>query len=281
MARPCTICGRSDRAAIDAALLAGASAVDVALQHPDASARCIGRHAASQHHTRPQVAAPRAAPPPRLSPAAPPASFGGSDPRAEGRAVTAAVSVPVSASPEGVPAAEEDAPAEPLESLEAPASEPPPGEDEIPPTREAKVGHIMGLVAAGLWADGDSIRELARAWRMAPGSVAHVASEARRRVRSAIDPRRIGDIVATTCHRGLGAAVAMAEAGDAKALSGLAAIARIYKDLLPPRDDKPEEAPTFRVELSSPERPASEPEPAACPPSSGSSSPPGDAPAPG
>lgn len=138
----------------------------------------------------------------------------------------------------------------------------------------------MGLVAAGLWEDGDSIRELARAWRMAPGSVAHIASEARRRVRSAIDPRRIGDIVATTCHRGLGAAVAMAEAGDAKALSGLAAIARIYKDLLPPREDKPEEAPTFRVELSSPDRPPSELEPA-CPPSSGSSSPPGDAPAPG
>jgi hypothetical protein len=283
MARPCTICGRPDRAAIDAALRAGTPPSEVALQHPDAGARCIARHAASHHHTRSQVAAPPAAPPPRLSPTAPPASFAGSDPRAGPTAETPAVSVPVSAPPAEVPAPTapaNDAAPPPSERLpEGPPSEPrsvPPPEEEIPPTREAKVGHIMGLVAGGLWEDGESIRELARAWRMSQGSVAHIASEARRRVRSAIDPKRIGEIVATTCHRGLGAAVAMAEAGDSKALSGLAAIARVYKDLLPPTPEKTEEVPVFKVDLSEPERPPVEPP---CP-SSGSSSPPAGDPAP-
>lgn len=266
MARPCTICGHASRAAIDAALLAGTPPAKVAARYPDASARCVLRHAASRHHQLPQETASQAAPAPR-SPPAPPALVVGSAGLAEPETVSAGV-------PE-VPAQSAPAP-RPANDAESPPSDRLP-EEQIPPTREAKVGSIMGMMAAGLWEDGVSLRDLARAWGMAEGSIAHIAGEARRRMKSAIDPRQIGQIVAATCHRGLAAAVAMVEAGDAKALNGLASIARVYKDLLPaPAEEKGDEPAVFRIELSTPERPAPE---VPCP--SGSSSPPAADPAAG
>ena len=170
------------------------------------------------------------------------------------------------------------------EALERAANAAPhPDVEVVPDTREAKVGHVMGLMAGDLWIDGgESIAALARSWSMAEGSVAHIASEARRRVTSSIDPGAIGKIVASTCHRGLTAAVSMAEGGDPKALNGIAAIARVYSGMLPTLTEKKpsvDDPPVFRIELTTPERPPPAAPEVPCP--SGSSSPPAGDPAPG
>lgn len=149
--------------------------------------------------------------------------------------------------------------------------------DAAPPTNEARVRHVMGLIASGRWQGVDSIAELAVEWEMSEGTLTRVAAEAQRRVAAVDDGDFVRRRLAVAIDELVDEARAMVRKGDPRALSGFAQVGRLFADITgatraaTPTTDGP---PVFRVELTT------APPQTACPPS-GNSSPPDDGPAPG
>jgi len=140
---------------------------------------------------------------------------------------------------------------------------------QAPETRNGRVRHVMGLIASGQWiSDGTSVKAIAALWNLSPDTVSSIAQEAWRRVEDvgAADyvKRRLAVALDEVIEEGL----EMARTGDAKSLGGFAAVARVFADIagLGSAAAGGDGIPTFRVELSAPERPTTDAAPAACPP---------------
>jgi hypothetical protein len=83
----------------------------------------------------------------------------------------------------------------------------------------------MRLMTALRWTTGETGPLLAAAWGMAATSIAEIAGEASRRIRSAMDPATVKELVCDAMREGL--AIALADR-DAR---GLAAVAKVYADV--------------------------------------------------
>jgi hypothetical protein len=286
MSRPCTICGRPDRAAIDEALRRGDSTRAIARAHPGALKDSVSRHHGAGHHLATASAPPAAAVAP-----APPAPSSAKPPRARA-APRAAVQVAPPSSSSPAPAAEaptSTAPGSPgymgpEHGAAAPAA---------PRDREGRVRHCMGLMASNQWETGVTGPELAAEWGLHPGTLDHYAAEASRRVKAVGESDYVRTRIAAALDEALGHGLEMlrprvtvednvqvTERGDPRALGGLASLVKAFGELagVKPKAEpieRHDEPPTFRVELASPERPPAETDPC---PSSGTSSPPGDEP---
>jgi hypothetical protein len=150
----------------------------------------------------------------------------------------------------------------------------------------------MGLMAANRWVTGTTGPELAAQWGLHPGTLEHIAAEASRRVHAVGEADYVRTRIAAALDEALGHGLQMLRPhivdgfevpGDPRALSGVAGLVKAFGELAgvarpKTEPEKSTEVPTFKVDLSLPERPPLE-EP--CPPPSGSSSPPAGDPAPG
>jgi len=248
MPRPCSICGHADVAAIDRALKKGDS-LDVVSKRFGLSRPSVQRHRAQHLGTKP---------------GATPAKFPAQS-RAirNGKAKSAGGSATSGTEPKGAPKCP-------------------------PPDREGRVRACMELMTGGRWESGVTANELAAEWGMTPGAVAHISSEASRRVKAVGEHDFVRTRIAAALDEGLAIALGMARGskangvvvpGDPRALAGLASIAKAFKELAG-SGSKPADPDgnRFIVELVSPERPVPcSPQPSS--PPSGDSSPPTDAPA--
>lgn len=286
MSRPCTICGRPDRAAIDAALHRGDSTRAIARTFPGALKDSVSRHHGAGHHlaTAPPFAPAAAAPPPPASPAK--AARARAAPRAAARAAPPSPSPP--APPAPLPTSTEPARDR---HVDVPAATP----SAAPRDREGRVRHCMGLMASNQWQTGITGGELAAEWGLHPGTLDHYAAEASRRVKAVGEAEYVRTRIAAALDESVGHALQMlrpriteengvqiTEQGDPRALGGLASLVKAFGELAgvakPKAEtaEKHDEVPTFRVDIVSPERPPAETDPC---PSSGSSSPPEGEPA--
>ncbi len=140
----------------------------------------------------------------------------------------------------------------------------------------------MEIMAANRW-EGQHA-ELAAAWGVSEGTVEHYAGEASRRVKAVGEGDWVRQRISVALDEGLEHGLRLLRRGDPRALGGLAQLAKAFGELAGAKrgavvDDKAGAEPaTFRVELSTPERPPGDPEDA-CP--SGPSSPPAGGPAAG
>jgi hypothetical protein len=262
MARPCSICGHPDREAIDKALQAGASNREIARQHlgDPAAKDSIRRH--RRHLGEPTPRKPRG----RTEAAT---SSARSEPEKGPKRRTVVhrdikpekgpQKRPAPTAPAASEAAENAAPEAPAQPPEKPSQS---GSDGAL-SREARVRQIMALMAARRW-QGDEHEALAAEWGITPGTVEHYAGEASRRVRAVMEGEHtwVRTRVGVALDHGLDLAIQQAEAGDSRALSALAQLARSVRELFAPHgkggDGRQDEPAVFRVELSMPERPTTE-----------------------
>lgn len=170
---------------------------------------------------------------------------------------------PRDAAPEtGETPARETAPAETSSTVSAsPLSrkrrigEPPPG----CPTKEARVNHIITLMARLEWVTGETGPELAEQWGCSPGTVEHDACEASRAVQRQVDPGAVQKTVMAALHEGIGLALDFARSktvgdrvipGDPKGLAALAHIARTMAVFAPAPAPQRTGATTERPQLN-------------------------------
>jgi hypothetical protein len=205
MPRPCSVCGHPKRREIDESLRRGDKPNAIARAHAPLTDDAVRRHLAAKHHEA------TAAPGRTSAPVAPT----GDKQKAPRLHLVGGSESPVTRSRK-----------EPRNREPAPELIP----AEAPVDRDGRVKHCMAVMAANMWENGETGKVLAAAWGMSPSTLADIAAEASRRLRSATDDKQIGSMVAVALSRGLEAAVSMVEAGDAKALSGLASLAKVYLD---------------------------------------------------